>query len=89
MNTIDKLENSVQAFIEVYEKVRAERMKTSEDSIRCVHELEKAREKIKELQQAIENLEKNQERCKEIDVRKNQIKEQIALIINNLSKLSN
>lgn len=77
MNTIDKLENSVQEFIQTHEKVRAERMKTSGDSVRCVHELRIAREKIKELQQVIENLEKYQERCKEIDVRKIHIKEQI------------
>ena len=86
MNTIEKLENSVQAFIEVHEKLRSEKSKTVEDTAMSARELEKARTAIDELQKTIENFKEYKKRCIDIDSRKKRIKEQVNLIINKLNK---
>lgn len=86
MNTIEKLENSVQAFIDVHEKLRSEKAKTIEDTAWSARELEKARATIDELHKTIENLKEYKKRCIDIDTRKKRIKEQVNLIINKLNK---
>ena len=86
MNTIEKLENSVQALIGIHEKLRTEKSKTIENTVKSARELEKARDTIDELQKTINQLNEYKERCLKIDTRKKQIKQQINLIINKLNK---
>lgn len=89
MDTIEKLENSVQVFIGIHEKLRTEKSKTIENTVRSARELEKARDTIDELHKTIEQLKEYKERCFIIDTRKKQIKQQIDLIINKLNKPNN
>lgn len=89
METIEKLENSVQVFIGIHEKLRTEKSKTIENTVRSARELEKARDTIDELHKTIEQLKEYKERCFIIDTRKKQIKQQIDLIINKLNKPNN
>jgi chromosome segregation ATPase len=89
MNTIDKFERSLHAFIEVRESLQSEKEKAVKEAAHARDELKKAQEMIKELQKAVSELEKNKERCNNIDTKKNQIKEQIQLILNKLNNYNN
>ena len=89
MDTIEKLENSVQVFIGIHEKLRTEKSKTIDNTVSSTRELEKARDTIGELLKTIDQLKEYKERCLKIDTRKKQIKQQINLIINKLNKPNN
>ncbi|MCE5251401.1 hypothetical protein LLG96_14405 [bacterium] len=89
MNTVDKLERSVHAFIEVHESILTEKKKAADEADRARLELKNAQEIIEDLQKTVSELEKEHQRYSDIDDRKNQIKEQIQLIITKLNKYNN
>ena len=86
METIDRLESSIQKLSEAYRELRKERDDLSLRIQAAGEELDAAREKVQNLRQDLEKYMQHEGRRQDYDAKKGELKEYIQNIIDKIEK---
>jgi len=89
MNTLERLDSSLQKFIEVYQKLREEKEYLSGELVLLNAELEQAKETILNLRNELERFASGDAKYRDLQTRKDELREIIKSIINKIDRYSN
>lgn len=89
MNTIDKLEETVNVFVETREQLRSDKEAAVSNADKALKKLEAVQQTVQDLKKEISSLKGSETRINEVEEKKKQLKQQINIVIDKLNRYSN